>query len=296
MAVSKLFGLIHKAKRKPDGSKREPEEVDMVRVWTGPIRLLPSFLIIGAAKSGTSSLYEYLVQHPCCIPAFKKEIHFFDLNFSKGLNWYRAHFPSLVCNYGIKKSQGQDLITGEASPYYIFHPLVPKRIAGTISRVKLIVLLRNPVDRAYSHYHHVVKYGFETLSFKHAIEAEENRLREEEERILVDEDYNSFSHRHHSYLARGIYINQVKVWMSLFPKEQILILSAEDFYADPPGILNRTFEFLNLPGLELKEYKVFLRGKYPQMDPAIRKQLVEYFEPHNQRLYDYLGVRFEWDK
>lgn len=290
--MTEVYKTFQRAKAKLYSSNR----VDILRVWTGPLRLMPDYLIIGAARSGTSSLYAYLTQHPCIAPAFNKEVHFFDLNFDKGLNWYRAHFSSLLCKYCVKKIRGQALITGEASPYYICHPHAPRRISQIIPQVRLIVLLRNPVDRAYSHYHHAVEFGLETLSFEQAIEAEASRGRGEEERILADESYNSFSHRHHLYLARGIYIDQIKVWMNLFPKEQMLILCAEDFYSAPSVTYSRSLAFLNLPNLELKEYHIHQLGKYPKINPSTRKQLDEYFEPYNKRLYEYLGMRFDWDR
>jgi hypothetical protein len=258
--------------------------------------LQPNYLIIGAAKSGTSSLYAYLVQHPFIAPALKKEVHFFSVNFTKGINWYQAHFPTIFRRYYVKRKYGQSLVTGEASPYYIYHPLAPKRIAGIIPQTKLIALLRNPVDRAYSHYHFIRKYGFDTLPFGEAIEREEQRLRGEKERILEDQGYESFSHRHHSYLTRGIYVDQIKVWMDLFSKEQILVLSAEEFFSHPSLIFNRTLAFLGLSSFELKDYRIHQHGNYPEMEPLTRKRLIEYFAPHNEKLYEYLGVRFEWDR
>lgn len=138
----------------------------------------PHFLIIGAARSGTTSLYSYLVEHPRVVAAAKKELHFFDLRFPNGPAWYRDQFPSL----------SPDTITGEASPYYLFHSHVPKRVFKLLPHVKLIVLLRNPVDRAYSHYYHAVKHGIETLPFERAIEQEDERLRGEVARMLEEEN------------------------------------------------------------------------------------------------------------
>ena len=266
------------------------------RELSGQIGVMPDYIIIGAQKCGTTSLYRYLIKHPCVVPASKKEVHFFDNHFGEGISWYRAHFPSFLYRYYAKQMRRQDIITGEASPYYICHPLAPKRISEIIPRVKLIALLRNPVDRAYSHYHHEVKNGNETLSFEEAIKREEERLRGERDRMLRDEDYYSFNHQHYSYLSRGIYVDQLKVWMSIFPKEQVLILESKDFFADPPTILKRVFEFLNLPSWELKEYRKYNIANYSKIDTTMRKCLIDYFEPHNQRLYEYLGVNLGWDR
>ncbi len=266
------------------------EEVFLHRLLTSHIRVLPDFIIIGAQRCGTTSLYNYLSQHPCVVPALVKEVHFFDINFHKGIHWYRSHFPTFLEKYK------QNIITGEASPYYIFHPHAARRIFKIIPQVKLIVLLRNPVDRAYSHYHHEVRIGAETLSFEEAIEKESERLKGEIKKMLENENYYSFNHQHYSYLSRGIYIDQIKVWMSLFPKEQILIIKSEDFYANPSAVFRRVLEFLNLPIWEPKEYKKFNYANYPKMNPATRKRLIKFFEPYNQKLYEYLGVNFGWDR
>ena len=135
------------------------------RAVTSPIRLLPDFLIIGTQRGGTTSLYHYLQAHPCIRPASTKEVHFFDTKFHKGLAWYRGHFPTRIEQSSVNRLHGHSLMTGEATALYLFHPHAPKRVAKALPFVKLIVLLRNPVDRALSHYYHAIKHGYETLSF-----------------------------------------------------------------------------------------------------------------------------------
>lgn len=263
---------------------------------TASIRLLPDFIIIGAQKSGTTSLYQYLGQHPYVAPSLEKEVHFFDANFGQGLNWYRAHFASIFYKYYVNNLRGHELITGEASPYYVFYPHAPRRIFETLPQVKLIVLLRNPVDRAYSHYFHQVRRGRETLTFEEALKAEPERLSGEVERILADEHYLSYNHVHFSYLARGIYVDQLEAWFKFFPREQMLILSSEDFFAQPSTTYRQVLEFLGLPAWKLPEYRRRNVGHYrDRIDPATRKYLVQFFAPHNQRLFDLLGVRFAWN-
>ena len=261
---------------------------------------MPDFIIIGTMRGGTTSLYSYLADHPNIGPAYMKEVHFFDVYFHKGLSWYRAQFPSSVQKYFAGRVQKQPFITGEASPYYLFHPHAPKRIAGILPHVKLIVLLRNPVNRAYSQYYHEVAGGHEKLSFEDAIACEEERIGKEAEQLAQNEQYVSYKHRHFSYLARGIYVDQLKVWMDLFPREQFLILRSEDFYADPAAGLKQVLEFINVPTIGLKEhkeeYEQLNTTKPPKMDAATRKRLLAYFEPHNAHLYEYLGVNFDWDK
>ena len=267
------------------------------RAGTNSLRLMPDFIIIGAQKGGTTSLYRYLEEHPCIAPNYVKEPHFFDIYYHKGLGWYRSHFPTAVEKYYAQRFQKHDLLTGEASPYYLYHPHAAKRVAHTLPRVKLIVILRNPIDRAYSQYQHQRRQeGVEPLSFEDALAAEEQRLAGEEERIRNDEKYVSFNHRHYSYVGRSTYIKQLPAWMDIFPKEQFLILKSEDLYRDPQSIVQQTLEYLNVPTGGLKrEYKQFNEAKYTPMEPATRARLVEYFKPFNARLYEYLGRDFGWD-
>jgi len=270
------------------------------RGMTSPLRLLPDFLVIGTQRGGTTSLYNYLQALPCIEPSSTKEIHFFDRRFSKGLTWYRGHFPTRVEKYYAQRLRRRPFVTGEASPAYLFHPHVPRRVAGALPHVKLIVLLRNPVDRAYSQYYHAVELGFETLPFEEAIKDEVERTSEEREKILQDEHYDSYAYKHRSYLSRGIYVEQLQTWMSLFAREQFLILKSEEFYADPAGSVKQVLAFLNLsleePQLRKQDYKQYNNTTYSRMDAALRKRLIEYFEPHNARLYDFLGINFGWDR
>ncbi|WP_287523664.1 sulfotransferase domain-containing protein [Okeania sp. SIO2C2] len=158
-------------------------------------------MIIGAQKCGTNSLYNYLVQHPLIAASLQHEIHYFDLNFDKDLQWYQSQFPELE----------PGIITGESSPYYLFHPLVPQRIFDIYPQIKLIILLRNPAERAISHYDHEVRLGTEKLTLKEAIAAEQNRLKGEVEKIIQTGTYYSFNHQHYTYLARANILNNCKI-------------------------------------------------------------------------------------
>ena len=267
-----------------------------VRRISAPIRVLPDFIIIGAQRCGTTSLYRYLCTHPAIGRAAKKEVHFFDNSFKKSINSYRIYFQTFFYKYYRQQISHQALLTGEASPYYLFHPLAPHRISQSLPRVKLIVLLRNPVDRAYSHYWHEVRRGKETLSFEEAIEREPERLWGQRERLIFhDGAYYSATHQHFSYLARGIYVDQLSVWQRLFPKEQFLILRSEEFYADPATTLNRIFAFLNLPSWSRTDDTIYNHSDYPSMTMTTKKQLADYFRPHNERLYEFLGQDFGWE-
>jgi sulfotransferase family protein len=273
----------------------------LYRGITSSIRVLPDFLIIGTQRGGTTALYHYLKTHPCIIPATIGDTHFFDKKYSKGLRWYQAHFPTLWEKAYAQQVRKRPLVTGEASSSYLFYPLAPKRVAEVLPHVKLIVLLRNPVDRAYSQYYHAVELKHETLPFEEAVQDEEKRTAQEREKILQDEQYESHTYTHRSYLTRGIYVDQLQAWMTLFPREQFLILKSEEFYTDPVATFTQVSAFLNLPAakprLNKKNYTQYSHNTYfATMDPVMRTRLIEYFKPHNARLYEYLGIDFGWDK
>ncbi len=273
----------------------------LYRGVTSPLRLLPDFLIIGTQRGGTTALYHYLKTHPCIAPTSISDTRFFERKYSKGLRWYQAHFPALWEKAYAQQVRKSSLLTGEACSSYLFYPHSPRRIAQVLPHVKLIVLLRNPVDRAYSQYYHALELGYEKLSFEDALLGEEERIAQEREKILKDERHESHTYIHRSYLTRGIYVDQLQTWMSFFPREQFLILKSEEFYSNPIAIFKQVSTFLNLPETEpqlnKKEYKQYSHNTYfSTMNPVLRLRLSEYFKPHNARLYEYLGIDFGWDQ
>jgi len=262
---------------------------------TAGLRLLPSYLIIGAQRAGTTSLHRYLVQHPAVRTMLRtKGVHFFDTNYGRGIDWYASRFPTRLYGWYVRRRHSVELRTGEASPYYVFHPQVPYRVARHLPDVKLILLLRDPVVRAYSHYQHEVARGFETLSFEEAIQAEPERLAGEHERLLTEPFYNSFSHQHHSYLARGRYDEQLATWRSLFPDRQLLVLTSERFFAEPDRTFRRVLDFLGLPAFTPAAYEVHNAHDYRQIGEAMRAMLVEHYREPNRRLYETLGEDLGW--
>ncbi|MEW6585077.1 MAG: sulfotransferase [Nitrospirota bacterium] len=270
--------------------------LDEMKVWiaynTG---VLPDFLIIGAQKCGTTSLYNYLIQHPCIYPASVKEVGFFDRYYEKSLKWYRAQFPSAFSKYYLKFIGKQRFITGEASTGYVLNPHALERIFKITPRAKLILLLRNPVDRAYSHYQHTLRIGMEDLSFDAAIEKEDERIGDAWEKMKSDENYYNFDIALYAYLRTGTYIDQVELLFKLFAKEQILIVKAEEFNSHPADIFRGVLDFLNMPPYERELSVKHNAGNYPPMDPAIRQKLGNYFKPYNHALYHFLGRNFNWD-
>ena len=250
----------------------------------GQPRALPDAVILGAMKSGTSSLHHYLVQHPGVIEPLRKEVHYFDVNVERGERWYRAHFGR----------EGEPGLNLDSSPYYLFHPAVPRRLHGLMPDAKLIVLLRDPVRRAYSHYWHERDKGRETLSFEDAIAAEAERLGNSEQRLGDGTLAHSREHQHFSYLARGRYAEQLDRWFAVFPRRQFLVLKFEELAREPLEALNATLDFLGLPRVASVSLEPRNTRKYPPLADATAARLREYFEPHNQRLEALLERPMRW--
>jgi hypothetical protein len=255
-----------------------------LRIRMGQPRALPDAVILGAMKSGTSSLHHYLVQQPGVIEPLRKEVHYFDVNVERGERWYRAHFGR----------EGEPGLNLDSSPYYLFHPAVPRRLHELLPDAKLIVLLRDPVRRAYSHYWHERDKGRERLSFEDAIAAEADRLGNSEQRLADGTLARSREHQHFSYLARGRYAEQLDRWLAVFPHEQLLVLKFEDLAREPLEALNRTLNFLGLPRAASVSLEARNTRKYSPLAETTAARLREYFEPHNQRLEALLGRPMGW--
>ena len=265
-----------------------PDDVGRWRLITSPWRRWPDFLIIGTQRGGTTSFYEYLCRHPLVAPATEKEIHYFDFQSARGPAWYRAHFP---WRWPARR------ITGEASPFYLFHPGVPARVRALLPGVRLLVLLRDPVERAHSHFRLQRRARIEPLaSFEEALDAELFRLAGEPEKMARGDDYYSYNYQHYSYLARGHYAPQLARWLQYVSREQLLVLSSEAFYAQPEAAFDRACRFLGLPAAPEARLNPPRLNHQPgePMLPATRARLQSHFAPHNAELARLLGESFDW--
>jgi hypothetical protein len=280
------------ARIEPEGPTLLRRAQMLPRILTAPLRADPDFLIIGVQKGGTTSLYSILAQHPAVDEAWKKEVHYFDLRFRRGPAWYRAHFPTRRAQR--EGGDQQRRFSGEATPYYLFHPHVPRRVRQALPKVRLVALLRDPVARAYSHYNHLVRLGHESLSFEDAVRKEGERLAGEMDQLVQDEWHYSVNLRNYSYLTRGHYAEQLERWWAEFPREQLLVLKSEDFYQRPREIWPRVIAHLGLPDWSPAEFREYNAGRYPEMSPELARWLKDYFEPHNARLYALLGEDWGW--
>lgn len=262
------------------------------RRLSASFRPLPSCIIAGAQKAGTSTLYSWLIQHPDVSGALRKEVHYFDGglnprkdNFWCGPSWYKAHFP-LSWGYG-----GRHHFV-EASPSYLFVPWVPRRIKEVLPSVKIILVLRNPTERAISNYFHEVKAGRETRSIVNAL-CRSEEFTERDLEIGSDSFYRAL---YFSYKERGIYVRQIKRYMEIFKNEQIHILGSNSLFKYPDPTLQRVFGFLNV------ETDFRIQDKQPSNVNPIKKHVPQdvydylnnFYRPYNDELLELLSGRVFW--
>lgn len=233
----------------------------------------PDFMIIGAPKSGTTSLWQALCTHPCIIPPLSKEIHFFNRQIHKGLKWYSRYFPPL------HKFSKNNFITGEGTPNYLDDPICPSFIASLFPDIKLIIVTREPIDRAISHWHHNQRYN------------ESMRLREprnildaiqDEMEILELFGMDSLENgelflSELGYISRGLYSYHINKWLDYFPLSQILIIRSEEMFKNPEKALKSSFDFLGLFPHDIQDFPMANQGKYSIESEPVKK-LEEYFD------------------
>lgn len=269
------------------------------RLRTANLRALPNFIIAGAQKAGTTSLFYYLGQHPQIVRSYTKEVLYFDGgtnpqidNYKKGLNWYKSHFP-------LRLELGKNCMTGEASPLYLFYPEAPQRMKQVLPDVKIIILLRNPVDRAISHYFHQVRKGREKLPIMEALKAEEARL----SKALESKNYRDFNFINYSYKARGHYKDQVEKYFNLFERDNIFLVDSKDLFKDTSSLLTNIFRFLKVDQSfvveNLEPRNTLSRDKYlsksrEELGSCVYDYLNEYFHSKNLDLYQFLGNSYDW--
>ncbi len=260
------------------------------------LHVYPDYLIIGAAKCGTSSLHDYLLQHPNTGQSLTKQIHFFDRYYNRKISWYKVSFPFVWTKFFTEKIKRRKFVTGEATPHYMTHPLAAQRASLIVPNAKIIVMLRNPVDRAYSHYHMEKAHNKEELTFEEAISQEPERIKDEIEEMLNNKNNSGRNYPHRAYIKSGEYLEQIKKWRDLFPQENFLFIDSAEFNKNPSKVYNDTLRFLGLSPYELEKYKKIRKRKYEKMNNQTRNKLVDYFRTHNKELFEYLNLKFDWDR
>jgi hypothetical protein len=217
----------------------------------------------------------------------QKGVHYFDTGFANGPAWYRAHFRT---DWLLRRT---DRITGEASPYYLFHPFAAQRASELVPTARIIVLLREPVARTYSHWSEQTRNGVESLSFADALDAEPDRVAGEVERMRRDPRYVSFAHEQQTYALQSEYADSLEQWLALFPRTQWCPLRSEDLYADPQGTFDRVIAFLGLEPHTLVDPKPWNAAPAPPLDPGLRARLEARFAPARARVSDLVGIEWE---
>lgn len=258
---------------------------------TAPLRMLPDFLIVGAQRAGTTSMYNYLAQHPDVGRVrLSKGVHYFDTNPTAPLSWYQSHFPLDPKKIPFKTKPKH---VGEGAPYYMFHPKAAERIDAALPGVKLIAILRDPIERAHSQWAHETARGFEQLPFEEALHKEEERLAGEEERLRDEPDGYSYAHQHQSYVARGQYAQQIERLWDRFGRDRVLVIPAPRMFAEPADVYAETLAFLGLSPFEAT-YEVHNARSYSKIEPHVEQWLDEKFAASNDRLVEMLGPDFDF--
>ena len=264
---------------------------------TADARMLPSFLICGGQRCGTTSLYRALAQHPAVVKAvLHKGVHYFDTGYHRGPRWYRAHFPLRSTAARIEHRLGVPAQTFESSPYYMYHPLAAERIARDLPGVRLIALVRDPVERAFSQHTHELARGFESEpDFARAVALERSRVDGEAERMRADPTYQSFSHQHHAYRARGEYVTHLRRLAGLVGRDRLLVVDAGEFFLRPQPVYDEVLDFLGLPRLGYPAFERHnARPRADDMPAPLRDALGEHFAVFDEALASFLGRELSW--
>ncbi|RPG13921.1 MAG: sulfotransferase [Phycisphaera sp. TMED9] len=265
------------------------------RLISAPWRVLPDFLLIGAQKSGTTDLDRRISRSPRILPRAAKECRIL-AGPRPSRSRCRSLQETVFRRAGLRRRLGGRFRAGDACPYYLFHPRTPKIARDLLGpELDLVVLLRDPALRAWSHHRHERRLGVETLDFEDAIEQEPARLAGETQRLLDDADAVSGLHEHFSYLARGRYAEQLERWFEAFGSERILVLFSEDHFEDPEGTSNRVLDWLGIPPNPSDAAPpIANRGDGEAPPPEILHRLRTHFAPQNEQLARLLGRPVPW--
>jgi hypothetical protein len=274
---------------------------------TAQLRPPPDFLIIGAKRGGTTSAYFSLLEHPQVLPLFPsaryvpkrrdgKGPHYFDSHYEKGDRWYLGHFPSRFTRRRAEQRLGGPVVVGEASPYYSYHPLAAERAARLAPDVKLLLFLRDPVERTFSAWKEQRRNGVETLDFPAALAAEAERTAGEAERIIAEPGYRSFAHEFQSYRAQSEYARSLARWLQHFPREQFKVVASENYSADAGAVCNEIYDFLGLPQRPAAPALKLNAATASPMPEDVRAELTAHFAPHTAELERMLGQTFPWTR
>lgn len=272
-------------------SKSHPQLVKSA--WKSSQRRKPDFLVIGILKCGTSFLFNHLTYHPQVLPPITKEVHYFTQSHIEDLDYYLSHFPAV---------SDKNYLTGEATPDYFTFPTIAREIFSLSPNIKLIILLRNPVERTISSFYwynsFANKYLRKHLKGSHSIDMRlVGEIVNQLPKSLKQEKNcpNNIEAGISSHITFSLYIYYLREWFSIFPREQFLILKSEDLFTESVSTMKQVYDFLGLPNHSLARHSNQNSNTYPPISPDLRQQMAEFFQPYNQELEEYLGRKFNWD-
>jgi hypothetical protein len=256
------------------------------RLATQHSRALPSVLIIGAQKAGTTQLHLCLTRHPRCFGGAKKELHYFTKHRDRPLGWYRSHFP-----FG--RTVGRvDGLCLESTPSYLPSPQALQRMGEVLPEAKLIVLLRDPVTRAFSHYQHYKSRGLEKRDFATVVR---QAIEEQAYAPQFGEIKQANAAPLLNYVHRGYYALQLEILFDYCSRQRVLVLDSANLFDNTNDVCQRTFDFLDLEPYDVSPKKIHNRGYYRDLiDPTVAQMLREHYQPHDELLVELLGRRFRW--
>lgn len=262
---------------------------------TAGLRVEPDFLVVGAQRCGTTSLFRALMSHPNIMRAnLHKGVNYFDVNYERGRAWYLSHFP-LAVTAGRRAAPGADrALVFDSSGYYMFHPHAPARIAADLPDVKIVAMVRDPVERAFSAYKHEFARGFETETLQRALALEDERIEPELARMQADPRYQSQVYRHQAYRRRGHYAEQLRRFADLLGREQVHVVASERFFTEPEDEYGLLLDFLGLPRIYPPSFDRYNPRPSAPLDDAINAELRRHFEPYDADLEAFTGVRPAW--
>lgn len=280
--------------------------VRAVGIATSSLRPAPDFLIIGAKRGGTTSFYFDLLEHPSILRLFPppispwkkdatKGVHYFDSNFDQGSRWYRSYMPTSASRRVVTVRRGERAVAGEASPYYLFHPAVAARAHESVPAARIIVLLRDPVMRTYSHWKERRRGGAEALDFQAALAAEPERLDGERRRLFHDATYRSYAWEQQSYATQSLYAESLRPWIERFGRDNVHCVISEEYYEDPARVLRDVDSFLGLTSRKSARGIVRNAANGLRLDPQISARLRARFREPNLELSQLLGRSLPWE-
>lgn len=226
----------------------------------------------------------------------QKGVHYFDSHSDRSLRWYRSHFAT-TSTHALRRRRTGESFTGEASPYYLFHPLAAQRTAAALPDALFVVMLRDPVERTISHWSEQTRNGVETFTLADALDAETERVGNDGERLRSGKILTSNAHEQQSFAAQSEYADSLERWFEAAGRDRVLVTFSEDYYADAHSVLAPIAERLEITPFSAEVGAHRNAAPRPSaIDPAIESALIERFRPDVARVTELIGRTPPWPR